>query len=342
MFVVRLNVLRRLWRLPLNNGENFFIAQPVGPGFYQGPGAQLMRHFHRALLVPVFLDAPLALWFIVTQRYAPLFFQEFIGLIAALVVCNLIVVHFNCRATALVPPDENSPATMQISMEPRRLRDHTNRVVEAVIAVAIAMAIALVAWNASGPADAHEVRRGVVVTIYILYLQLGLLLLKVVFVRWRMPLPARRTDDFRRWRAAWLSFHLKLFDAIRVLSALVLVFSVPLNLSLREWTLPATITVGSVWVIILAVYIFYVVRESRRLAAIQREIKPVELVKEFPRRPVPEGRFLASGLLYFNRDNPGVLVRSAQGIAINLGRPTVYLWPAYFLGLATLMIWMAR
>jgi len=78
------------------------------------------------------------------------------------------------------------------------------------------------------------------------------------------------------------------------------------------------------------------------LAAVQREIRPIESVKEFPRRPVPEGRFLVAGLLYFNRDNPGVLVRSAQGIAINLARPTVYLWPAYFIGLATLMIWMAR
>lgn len=341
-FAARLNSLRRLWRLPLKNGENFFIAQRVEPGFYQGAGAGLMRRYRISLLVPVFLDAPLALWFIAGQKYALLFFGEFIAMIATLVVYNVIAVHFNYRAMALTAPEENLPATMQISMEPRRLRDHSNRGVEAVIAAAIVLAIALLAWNASGPAAGHQVRGGVVLTIWILYLQLGLLLLKGVFVRWRMPLPARRTEDFRRWRSAWLSYHLKLFDAIRVLSALVLVFSVPLKLNLRAWTRPAIIIIGSIWVVILAVYIYYVVRESRRVAAVEREIKPVELVKEFPRRTVPDGRFLAGGLLYFNRDNPGVLVRSTQGIAINLARPTVYLWPAYFIGLATLMVWMAR
>jgi uncharacterized membrane protein len=60
------------------------------------------------------------------------------------------------------------------------------------------------------------------------------------------------------------------------------------------------------------------------------------MVKEFPQRPIPQGHFLAGGLLYFNRDNPSVLVRSAQGIAINLARPIAYVWPAYLMGLALL------
>ena len=344
MFAVRLNVLRRLWRLPLKNGEGFFLAQRVEAGFYQGAGVALMRRFRMSLVVPVLLDAPLALWFIATQRYVFLFFQEFIAVIATFVVYNVIVVHFTYRAMALTAPDENLPATMQISMEPRRLRDHTNGVVEAVVAGSIMLSIAALAWNAFGTAAGqhHDIRGGVVLTIWVIYLQLGLLLLKGVFVRWRMPLPARRTEDFRRWRSAWLSYHLKLFDAIRVLTALVLVFTGTLKFYLRGWTRPAIIIIASVWVVIMAGYCYYVAREGRRVKAVEREIKPIELVREFPRRPVPEGRFMAGGLLYFNRDNPGVLVRSAQGIAINLARPTAYLWPAYFIGMATLMIWMAR
>jgi hypothetical protein len=341
-FAVRLYVLRGLWRLPLKNGEGFFLAQRVGPGFYRGAGAPLLRRYRISLVVPVILDAPLALWFIAGQRYTPLFFQQIIAVVATFVVYNVIATHFNYRAMALVAPEENPPATLQISMEPRRLRDHTNRAVEALIAITIVLSIALLSRDASGAAPHHHVRGGIVLTIWIFYLQLGLLLLKGVFVRWRMPLPARRTEDFRRWRSAWLSYHLKLFDAIRVLSALVLAFTVPLALYLRQFTRPAIIIIGSVWVVILAVYIYYVARENRRMRAVEREIKPIELVKEFPRRPVPEGRFLAGGLLYFNRDNPGVLVRSSQGIAINLARPTAYLWPAYFIGLATLMIWMVR
>ena len=67
-------------------------------------------------------------------------------------------------------------------------------------------------------------------------------------------------------------------------------------------------------------------------------MRPFELAEELPPRPVAGGTFLAGGLLYFNRDNPGVLVRSAPGIAINLARPTAYLWLAY---LAGLVVWQA-
>ena len=84
----------------------------------------------------------------------------------------------------------------------------------------------------------------------------------------------------------------------------------------------------------------YVLREGRILSAAEREMKPIELAKEFPRSPVAEGRYLADGLFYFNRENPGVVVRGIRGIAINLAPPTTYAWAAYFLGLVVLMTWM--
>jgi hypothetical protein len=270
-------------------------------------------------------------------------------MVVTLVVYNIMVAHFTYRAMAIVGPEEDRPATMQLSMEPRRLRDHTNRAVEAIIATVMLMVLALLArdyaWSAReswNRAAYHAFHGGVVITIWALYFQLGLVLLKGVFVRWRMPLPANRTEDFRRWRSAWLNYHLKIFDAVRMLGAMVLVTSVPLKIYWKEWTPPAIIITGSAWILILVVYTVYVAREARRLAVVEREVKPIELVKEFPRRPVPEGRFLAGGLLYFSRDNPGVLVRSPQGIAINLAHPSAYVWPAYFIGLAALMIWMAR
>src|SRR6476660_5070494 len=166
---VRLMVLSGLWRLHLKNGEGFFLAQRVGPGFYQGAGAPLLRRYRISLVVPVILDAPLALWFIAGQKYTPLFFQQIIAVVATFVVYNVIATHFNYRAMALAAPEENPPATIQISMEPRRLRDHTNLAVEVVIALAVALAIALLAWSASLPTH-HGIRGGVVLTIWILYL----------------------------------------------------------------------------------------------------------------------------------------------------------------------------
>jgi uncharacterized membrane protein len=101
------------------------------------------------------------------------------------------------------------------------------------------------------------------------------------------------------------------------------------------------ITLG-VAILGMVVYFVYVIRESRRLAATARELKPIEMVKEFPRSPVAQGRYLAGGLLYFNRDNPGVIVRGVNGMAINLAHRSTYAWTAYFLGLVALMMWMAR
>lgn len=175
-----------------------------------------------------------------------------------------------------------------------------------------------------------------------LYWQIGFLLLKGVFVRWRMPLPARRTEEFQLWRAAWLSHNLKIFDAVRVFTAVVLLASVEWFLDGDQWSRTSKIGALSAAVFVLAVYTIYVKRESRRLAAIQKELKPLELIKEFPRPQIARSSFLAGGLLFFNRDNPGVFVRSPGGIALNLAHPSTYAWAAYFAGLLVLMSWTVR
>jgi len=157
-----------------------------------------------------------------------------------------------------------------------------------------------------------------------------------------MPLPLKRTDDFRRWRGAWLAYHLKLFDALRLLCALVLLSG--MARATLAAALPHGILLGALVVaaVVLVAFVLFLAREGQRLAAVEREIRPVELVKEFPRPPVAEGRFLAGGLLFLGRDNPSVLVRSAQGLAVNLGHRSTYLWAGYFVGLALLMAWVVR
>jgi hypothetical protein len=89
----------------------------------------------------------------------------------------------------------------------------------------------------------------------------------------------------------------------------------------------------------IVIYTLYLARQQRRLAAVAREIKPLELIKEYPPMPVAEGRFLVGGLLYLNRDNPVILARSPQGLAINLANRSTYLWVAYLSGLVWLVIW---
>jgi hypothetical protein len=347
-FVCRAAPLRRLWRLPMKNGEDRFLTQHVGPGFYREDGAVLLRRYRASLVVPLLLDVPLSVWLVVTRRFEFLAVAQFILMLLTNVVYNVIIAHFSYRAQAMAGIEQEPPATMmQLSMAPRRLRDHSNRAVESLILAAMVLVLALLARayalaTADDGTQADHLRGGIVLTIWTFYVQVGLLLLKVVFVRWRMPLPARRTDDFRQWRSGWLSYHLKVFDSIRVLYALALVTAVWIRLSWNGWSPGSVIVACSLWIPAIIAFVVYVVRERRRLAALEREIKPIEMLKEFPRRPIPQGRFLAGGLLYFNRDNPVVLVRSAQGIAINLAHPNLYFGAAYFIGLALLMTWMAR
>jgi hypothetical protein len=338
-----------MWPLPLKHGENFFLGQRVGPGFYRDAGARLLRRYRTSLFVPLLVDLPLALWLLVTWRHMYLVLEQVVAMVVAVVVYNLMAFHFSYRAAGIAGPQEERPTTVQLSMAPRSLRDHTILAVEVVIVAATLISLGLLARiyllslsPGADLAEVHAFRGAIVATAWCLYWQIGFLLLKRVFVRWRMPLPANRTEDFRAWRTAWLSHHMKIFDDVRLLCALALLGGTTWINYGQEWPKAAQISVVCTALLGMTVYAVYVLREGRRLAAAEREMKPIELVKEFPRSPIATGRYLAGGLLYFNRDNPGVIVRSAQGIAVNLAHPGTYIWFAYFLGLVALAVWMAR
>ena len=350
LFATRLHLLYRLWRLPLKNGEGFFLAQRVGPDFYRAAGVPLFRRYHVSLFVPLLLDAPLVAGLLFTQRYIAVALEQLLTLVVSIMAYNLMVVHFSARATPISGIQEDRPATsMQLAITPRRLRDYTAPAVEAVIIAATLLALAFLAHSyvlsrAAGAAHSavRGFRGGVVLTIWILYWQIGFLLIKGVFVRWRMPLPVNRTEDFRRWRMAWLSHNLNTFDAIRLFCAMCLLAGIIWTTYGQQWPPVIQIMILVVAALGVLVYTIYLMREGRRLAAAERELKPVEMVKEFPRWPIAEGRYLAGGLLYFNRDNPSILVRSAQGIALNVAHRATCAGTAYFLGLIALVVWMSR
>src|SRR5579862_7354133 len=99
LFAMRIRTLQRVWRLPLRNGEEFFLAQWVGPDFYRSAGAPLLRRYHVSALVTLFLDVPLAAWLIVTERYAALAIEQFLVLVASIAAYSFMVPHFSALAT---------------------------------------------------------------------------------------------------------------------------------------------------------------------------------------------------------------------------------------------------
>ena len=350
LFAARLRTLHRVWRLPLKNGEGYFLAQQVQPDFYRSAGAPLLRRYHISVLAPVLLDAPLAVWLFLAKKYVALELEQLLALVVSIGAYNLIVAHFSALAASFCFDQGKAKITsLQLSIAPRRLRDYTIPVIEVAIGGTTLLALAMLGrcYALSLTENANHLtlgalRAGKVLTIWVLYWQLGFLLLKGLFIRRRMPLPANRTEDFRRWRMAWLTHKLRIFDAVRLFCALSLLLAMTWIAYGRGWPRTAQIILFGLSALIMLLYLVYVAREERRFAATEGESKPVEMVKEFPRFPVAEGRYFAGGLLYFNPDNPWVVVRSVKGIALNLAHRTTHIAAAYFTGLVILAVSMAR
>jgi hypothetical protein len=325
---LRLMSLRKFWRLPKRQGETWFLTTEVGSDFYGGTGASLVRSYRAWLVAPLALDAVVVGLLVAAGRPEYAIYEQAGSFVVTSVFYHLVTIHFGQRVRTLAAPTVPAPPTVvHLSLEPRRLRDHTNWLLEAAIAAPNAVAIALLV-RPDGEAGAAALA-----AVWLLYLQAGLLLLKQLFVRARMKLPARRTEDYTRWRAAWLVYHLRVFDTLRLWLALSL-----LLLAVRSRLDDAgTFATLGIWLLGAAAFTVYSLRERRRLAAVEREVEPATLAREFPPAPVADGRFLAGGLLFINRDNPSALVRSPAGVAVNLANASTYLWVAYLVGFMVLV-----
>lgn len=333
-FALRLLTVRRLWRLPLRHGEVWFLSQPVGPGFHQGPGAALLRRYQASLFVPLLADLPIAIALTASERYVALLFEQFTAWLLATVAYNVLVVHFSFRAATLVGDQgEPAPTAVRLSMEPRRLRDHTRPLVEVVVWGALLASMGLIVLFRGY----HGFFQLAKTALLVLYFQAGLLLLKALFVRWRKPLPRQRVEEFLRWRAGWLRANLAILDDLRLVFALSFAGLIAWRTTDTPWSHPR-VAIG-LMAIAMAAIVIHASRERRGLAALEKELRPIELVREFPRKPVAQGRFIG-GALYWNRDNPGVLVRGPDGVALNLAHSSTYVWAAYFVGLALLLSWL--
>ena len=173
IFIVRAAALRRLWSLPMKNGEGYFLAREVGPDFYREAGAALLRKYRVSVIVPLLLDLPLSAWLVLIERYDLLLVAQFISMLATIIVHNVIIAHFSYRAQLMAGREQEPRATtIQLSMAPRRLRDHTNRMVEVVILGSMLLALAMfarvyerLAHDYGG--QPHNVRAGVFGTILI-------------------------------------------------------------------------------------------------------------------------------------------------------------------------------
>src|SRR5262249_9411579 len=120
---------------------DWFFTVRVDPVSQRGERAALLRQYRVWMLAPFVGDALVIPLLIATGRSAFIGLTQGALLLFTMIYYNLGFYHFAFRAAAFTLPDPDRPKGAQLVLEPRRLRDHTNWLVEAAIAAAIAGSI---------------------------------------------------------------------------------------------------------------------------------------------------------------------------------------------------------
>ncbi|HUZ46579.1 MAG TPA: hypothetical protein VMW54_08065 [Terriglobia bacterium] len=256
---------RMFWDEPLKHGPGFFLGVKVSPGFYEGEGIRWLRRYRTVVLAAhsILALAVLAI-FVSGQWYL---FPVWAGGGAVLLMVTFLGFNGYTRATlGANPPVRPSVA---IPLETRHLSDYISWRGEALIAVITASSWALLLTN--GDARVHWK-----VPVVFTYVILGLLLLKVIFARISLPLPADRPEEHYRWMEAQRRHWLHNVDIFRWFFIIILGGYALLH----GWHVAST----SAWLrwlligIVLAIWLYMVVsiiRGGRRLTEMGRDLLPV-------------------------------------------------------------------
>jgi hypothetical protein len=327
---VRVRGCFRRWRQPLLRGPQWFFNVLVQRDFYNGPGRELLRHYRLLMLLPVAVEALLAVAIFISGR------QIYLSL---LIVGISAVIHLNHlfnvdraerKARDFAEPEAERPVcTMVLSLTPRRLSDYSSRWTEGFIVLVSLAAFAWLLRYYLYSAGTLTLRMVFGLPVLLLYNQLGFLFVKYGIVAWRTPIPQAQAEEHLRAREEARKLHLKVCDWCRILITLELVlfatlFSIAPALRVKVIT--------GCWVILLIGALALAVwHEKGRLAVVKANLRARPM--KFPEFAHAEG---SGRLLCYQPATPMLLIKGAHGYALNLANRLTQLGAAYLAGLITL------
>jgi len=331
VIIARFPRIKERWVAPLLRGPDWFFDVAVPPDFLKGPGAALLRNYRWRLLIPWEIEGVslLALW--AASRFNSLSITVVILVITLFTRFNYCAARIATenRARAFERPEAMQPATnVALSLEPRTLWNYTNWWVEAAIALLFAAAAV---WMAFYPTAVPLVpRKFIGFLIVSLYIQVGLLLVKMGVVHSSSAAPADNREQYLAWRESLRRFATRMCDMMRFMFALnpLLVLCLITGGSARS---AAAIGVGILFIALL----IYECRSRLKHLEVARRTRPAK----FPLLPAARN---ARGLLGFWPSLPVLLLRTANGYALNLAAAPVGIAGLYFAGFAALWVWLAR
>lgn len=324
----------RRWQQPVLRGPEWIFNVRVQDGFYAGTGRKILQNYRLRMFAPIAIEMSFA---------AVIFISGHLLYLPWLIIGASIAVHANhlfnvdkaereARQFA-VPEAEQPVSSVMLSLSPRRLRDYTNRRTEKFIIVAsVAVTVWLVRYYLQAPAH-PDLLAVFGPLVWILYWQLGLLLVKYGIVAWRTPIPQAQAEEHLQAREEARKLYLKLCDWMRIFLTANLMFCPALlssSVAMRQ-----RLTTLS-WIATLAITV---------VLGVWQEMERRRVLKTILRaRPAKLPDLLHSDdsgwLVCYQPATPMLLVRGARGYSLNLANKLMHLGAAYVAGLIALFAFL--
>jgi hypothetical protein len=329
---LRIPRIKERWVAPLLRGPEWFFEVAVPLDFLQGPGAAILRNYRWRLFIP---------WGIEGLTLAALGLTGHVSEVSILIMISAITLftRFNYYAARIVienrtrlfeRPEASQPASnVVLSLQPRTLAAYTGWWVEAGIILALSAAAI---WSVFLPATNNPAieRRLLSMMVIDVYAQAGLLLIKYGIIRSGGAAPVDNVEQYLAWRESLRRFTTGFCDLTRLLFSLkpLLVISVIVGGS----TLLAA-EIGFFIVSIAAIGLGW--RSRLAYLKVASRTRPAK----FPLLPAAQE---ARGPVGFWPSLPVLLLKTANGYALNLASTQVGIAGLYSVGFAGLWMWLLR
>jgi hypothetical protein len=220
---------------------------------------------------------------------------------------------------------------MLVPLETRRLRDYTNRTVERLIVFGSIFSVAwLVRFYLDSPSG-HNFGMVFGMPIFLLYYQLGFLLMKNAVVQWSAPIPKMQAEEHLKAREERRKLYLHVADASRIMVTAGLVlwpFVVGAPEARRELFFKAHFVVLMAMAVIFGIW-----HEMGRNSVLKAALRanPVRMPDLLNAQP-------AGWPVCYQPATPTLLVRAARGYSLNLANRFTLLGAGYLAGFFALIM----
>ncbi len=333
--VTRIPRIVERWKAPLLRGAGWFFSAEVPPDFPAGQGRAILRRYRVRLFWPWMAELPIAAALLLSggSRYILLLITGITLLTRMNYYLARAAAEKHARQFELHPAAEPVSA-ISLSLQPRTLRDYTTPWIEAVIGLSILAPLVWLGYRYALTADWGATQRPLAGTLFYIYVQAGLLLMKCGLVRARYAAPAVDTEQHLAWRESLRRLSTRLCDYSRLMLAAASLATTILSVA----SIGANEKQTAAFLCILGMSViatFFGWRRRLQHLEISRRTRPAKL---FAMPDVSE----RVRLICFRPSLPVLLLNGPNGYALNLASASAKAAGLYLAGYVLLRFWLAH